>query len=295
MRTYTMSIFSNFTKRNNLIKTLQFKLTPMYGTVEQMEKLCVLDKDRERGSCWKSVLVVLRRVDAAFMSKALTDGVNLDWQPLSEALAAGERGNIVRQQAEMRKAVAKLMTKHSDYKSIVNPTKAIKMAATEAQNDTEAQAVGRYARFTTVLVDYFNLKKSYFTHEERRTTIAYRIVYGNFPLYLENLSLLKQYAEAGLNFQDRFPFLIFEVNSYNQCLIQSQIEVYNRAVGQINMDMQKLYAQHKLLQSLKSTPIKLKPLQRQVLSGGLGTRPAAFATYAKMQDTVCELKAVYSV
>ncbi len=43
-----MPIFSGFTRRNNLIKTLQFKLTLMYGTEEQMEKLGVLDSDRER-------------------------------------------------------------------------------------------------------------------------------------------------------------------------------------------------------------------------------------------------------
>lgn len=124
-----MSIFSSFTKRNNLIKTLQFKLTPMYGTVEQMEKLGVLNKGRERSSCWNTVLDVLRRVDAALIAKALTDGAALDWQPLARALAAGERGEFVRQQAEMRKAVTKRLIKHSDYKSIVNPNKTIKMAA----------------------------------------------------------------------------------------------------------------------------------------------------------------------
>lgn len=81
-----MSIFSGFTRRNNLIKTLQFKLTPMYGTAEQMEKLGVLYSDKERSRCWKILLDVLRRVDAAFIANALCAENSLDWQPLAEWL-----------------------------------------------------------------------------------------------------------------------------------------------------------------------------------------------------------------
>lgn len=133
-----MSIFSGFTRRNNLIKTLQFKLTPMYGTAEQMEKLGVLYSDKERSRCWKILLDVLRRVDAAFIANALCAENSLDWQPLAEALAEGKKERLARQQAAMRKAVAKLLTKHSDYKNLVNPTKAIKLAAAATENAAEA-------------------------------------------------------------------------------------------------------------------------------------------------------------
>ena len=66
-----MSIFSGFTRRNNLIKTLQFKLTPVYATAEQMEKLGVLDSDQGRSRCWEIFFDVLRRVDAAFINIVL--------------------------------------------------------------------------------------------------------------------------------------------------------------------------------------------------------------------------------
>ena len=313
-----MSIYDCYTRRNSLIKTLQFKLTPVYGTAEQMAKLGLLDKDRERSQCWPVVLNVLRRIDLKFIADALgniaacQDAVGhnlevesgtvrkaaasaasrygLDWQPLAAAIASGERSEIQRQQGEMRRAVAKLLTKHRDYKSIVNPTKAIKMAAEEAQNDEEAQAVARFARFTTVLVDYFNLKKAFFSHDDRQTTIAYRIVQGNFPIYLANMQQLKQYVAAGVDFEEKFSFNIYTVNGYNSCLVQSQIEVYNRAVGQVNMELQRLYAQRNLPDVLKNVPLKLQMLQRQVLSGGLDMRPATFATYAEMRDAVCAMK-----
>lgn len=289
MRGTSMSIFSSFARRNNLIKTLQFKLTPVYATAEQMEKLGVLANDKERSRCWKTLLTVMRRMDAAFIVNVLTAENSLDWQPLAEVLDEGKKERIARQQTAMRKAVAKLFTKHSDYKNLVNPTKAIKLAAVVAENSAETEAVAKYARFTTVLADYFNIKKVFFSSEEKRTTIAYRLVHVNFSLYWQNLSLLMQYQAAGLNFQDKFTFPYLEVGSYNKCLVQSQIDAYNKAVGKINMEMQALYRQHKLPQSLKGVTIKLQMLHKQVMSGNSDNK-MQFADYAQMQDAIVSLK-----
>lgn len=315
-----MSIFDSFTRRNSLIKTLRFRLEPMFGTSEQLAKIGVLERDQERSENWETVRAVLRRVDASFVEKALTEEVDLDWRPLATALKAknavyeNEKNNsneielsqdesgkkallqseknraeiskeLVKQQAEMRKAVAKLLTKHGDYKNITNPTKAIKMAAEAVQSDAEARAVAQYLRFTTVLTDYFAHKKAYFGHEVRRTTIAYRIVHVNFPIYLENLRLMKQYAQAGLDLQNKFIFTYLEINGYNKCLVQSQIDSYNQAVGQINKQLRRLYAEHKLPETLKGVPLKLKALQKQVLSVG-EEKPIEFAKYADMQAAV---------
>lgn len=292
-----MSIFDSFTKRNSLIKTLRFRLEPMYGTREQLAKMGVLERDQERSESWETVRETLRRVDATFVEKALTSDINLDWQPLSDAIEAKQdsinsedaRKVLVKQQAEMRKAVAKLLTKHSDYKSITNPTKAIKMAAEAAQNEAEARAVAQYLRFTTVLTDYFAHKKAYFGHEVRRTTIAYRIVHVNFPLYLANLRLLKQYAQAGLDLQDKFAFAYLEVNGYNKCLAQSQIDSYNHAIGRINKQLRRLYAERKLPEKLQGVSLKLKALQKQVRSVE-ERKTEEFSKYAEMQAAVERLQ-----
>lgn len=284
-----MSVFSGFTRRNNLIKTLQFKLTPMYGTAEKMEKLGVLASDKERSRCRKILLDVLRRVDATFIDNALCAANSLDWQPLAETLSDGKKERIARQQAVMRKAVAKLLTKHGDYKNLVNPTKAIKLAAAATENAAEADAVTKYARFTTVLVDYFNLKKVFFSSEEKQTTIAYRIAHVNFSLYWQNLSLLEKYRDAGLDFQDKFSFPYTEINSYNRCLVQSQIDAYNRAVGKINIELYSLYRQRKLPQALKGVAVKLQMLHKQVMSGG-SDKKVPFDLYTEMQNAVISLK-----
>lgn len=291
-----MSIYDSFTKRNSLIKTLRFRLKPMYGTEQKLQEMGVLEKDRERSACWPVVLDVLRRVDAAFIEQALSDEKgpsDLNWEPLAAAinnkeLVKNARAKLLRQQTEMRKAVAKLLTGQSDYKGLVNPTKAIKMAAAAVQNEQEKQAVAKYLRFTTVLVDYFTQKKSLFSHEERKTTIAYRIVHVNFSIYLENLQQLKQYVEAGLDFQDKFCFPL-EVNSYNKLLVQSQIDAYNRAVSQINRILYKLQGQKQLPTALQNAKLKLKPLQKQVLSLG-DTKSEGFKHYSELREAVQALQ-----
>ena len=76
---------------------------------------------------WPVVLDILRSLDVQFMEKALS-GVELDWRPLTEI---GKRDALLRKQAEMRKRLVKLLTSQPEYKDLLNPTKAIKMA-TEA-------------------------------------------------------------------------------------------------------------------------------------------------------------------
>lgn len=314
-----MSIFDSFTKRNSLIKTLQFRLKPVYGTETKLQELGLLEKDRARSESWPVVLDILRRLDAQFLEKALTSGDELDWRSLADILAffnvkndvlSKDKANaeeasldkslaknkpgtsvkhdaLLRKQAEMRKKLVKLLTSQPEYKDLLNPTKAIKMAAQAAENAEEATAVAKFARFTTILVDYFTLKKALFSAEEKKSTIAYRIVQVNLPIYLNNLALLKKFAEAGLDFSDKFTDLT--VNAYNKYLIQSQIDTYNHNIGQINQIMQRLYAQHKLPQALKGMPLKLKSLQNQVL-GSKDNKTEGFADYSQMREAVCALR-----
>ncbi|MGM9561982.1 MAG: type V CRISPR-associated protein Cas12a/Cpf1, partial [Phascolarctobacterium sp.] len=291
-----MSIYDSFTKRNSLIKTLRFRLKPMYGTEQKLQEMGVLEKDRERSACWPVVLDVLRRVDACFIEQALTDAksiAGLNWEPLAElinnkALGKNTRVKLLRQQTELRKAVSKLLTGHSDYKGLVNPTKAIKMAAAAVQNEQEKQAVDKYLRFTTVLVDYFTQKKALFSHEERKTTIAYRIVHVNFPIYLENLQQLQQYADAGLDLQDKLGFAL-TINSYSRLLVQSQIDAYNKAINHINRILYRLQEEKQLPAVLQNAKLKLKPLQKQVLSL-VDTKSEGFKNYAEMRDSVQALQ-----
>ena len=89
-----MSIFDSFTRRNSLIKTLRFRLEPMYGTREQLAKMGVLERDQERSESWETVREALRRVekDSRFIAFSLlhenrTGLVELDQNEQFPALA----------------------------------------------------------------------------------------------------------------------------------------------------------------------------------------------------------------
>lgn len=82
-----MSIFDSFTKRNSLIKTLQFRLKPVYGTETKLQELGLLEKDRARSESWLVVLGILRRLDVRFLEKALTSGDELDLHSLADAVS----------------------------------------------------------------------------------------------------------------------------------------------------------------------------------------------------------------
>lgn len=285
-----MSIFFGFTRRNNLIKTLQFKLTPMYNTAEQMEKLGVLAKDKERYACFKTVMKILARMDAAFIEAALSAQANeLDWHPLAAAIAAGEGSKLLRlQQEAMLKNISKLFTSSPSYKNIVNPAKAIKMAMDFIESSEERQAVDLYVRFSTVLDNYFEHKKLYFSSALQKHTIAYRLVCDNFPVYLQNLQLLQQLSVVEPDVQKNFAFSCYEINSYNYCLTQSQIENYNKAVTKLNAVLRNLRRKNLLPQHFPSNNLHL--LSKQILGMENDGIAADFTNYEQVQKYVGNVK-----
>lgn len=288
-----MSIYDSFTRRNSLIKTLQFKLTPVYSTAAKMQEQGVLVKDMERSACRDVVIKVLGRLFAGYINDALGKDVELDWQALAYSLKSSDNKKSVfllaKQQAAMRKAIAKILTSGNSYKNLLNPTKAIKLASEAVQNENEAKAVACYARFTTVLTTFFESQKAYFTHQPKKNAIAHRIVNENFPIYLHNLTLLQQCADAGMDFQNQFKFYHLDVNGYNHCLTQGQIESYNQAMGRIKQSLQQLKEQKQLPASLNSIAYRLRPLQKQIL-GEENTDEKGFASYADVREAVLELR-----
>lgn len=285
-----MSIFSGFTRRNNLIKTLQFKLTPMYGTAEQMEKLGVLASDKERHACFKIVMKVLARMDAAFIETTLRENVNeLDWQPLAVAFAGVEYSEPLRsQQTNMRKKLSGFFTKNNNYKNLVNPSKAIKMAVDFVETSEEKHALTVYARFSTVLADYFNHKKMYFSSDLQKHTIAYRLVHDNFPIYLQNLRLLKRLAALGIDVPENFSFPCLEINGYNHCLTQNQIEDYNNTATKLNACLRNLKQRQLLPKDFCYASLQL--LYKQILGIENDGVYANFTTYAQVREYVGSVK-----
>lgn len=288
-----MSIYDSFTRRNSLIKTLQFKLTPVYSTAAKMQEQGVLAKDMERSACRDVVIKVLGRLFAGYINDALGKGVELDWQALANCLKPSDNKKstslLAKQQAAMRKAIAKILTSGKAYKNLLNPTKAIKLASEAVQNENEAKAMACYARFTTVLTTFFESQKAYFTHQPKKNAIAHRMVNENFPIYLHNLTLLQQCADAGMDFQNQFKFYHLDVNGYNHCLTQGQIESYNQAMGRIKQSLQQLKEQKQLPASLNSIAYRLRPLQKQIL-GEENTDEQGFASYADVREAVLELR-----
>lgn len=157
-----MSPFSNFTKRNNIIKNLQFRLIPLYGSFKHLQDSKMLNNDLAIYKYGSVLLSVLRRIDSKFLEKVLTDSTELEWSSLAKVLEENHRADIIRCQTELRKAISRLITKNPEFKNIMNPSKAVKSALVLTETQVEKEAAERFKRFTTVLVDYFNRKKSFF-------------------------------------------------------------------------------------------------------------------------------------
>lgn len=291
---YEMLFVNKFLKRHSLVKNIQFRLIPMYESFHRIEDSNALEMDCVRYEYRQILVNIFRRIDATFIEKVFKEDNNLDWSYLAKALEEDIRADRLHYQSEMRKAISRMLTRHRDFNILLNPTKIIKTASDYAETDEERKAVASFKRFTTVLVEHFKTKKVYFSSDEKRMTIAYRMVHINFPLYLRNLDLLRKYSDAGINFSDKFKFSYLELNGYNNCLIQKDIEEYNAAVGKINIELQNLSKQNKIPAQLKDYSLRLSKLQRQVMSGSNYTRSNTFSCYDELKDSILSARDSFS-
>ena len=84
---------------------------------------------------------------ALAIEKVFTDNVDINWIALAKSLEEDEAPTRKKSEAEYRKIVSRLLTKDPEFKNILNPTKAVKMATSFVKNEEEKWNSKEYYRF----------------------------------------------------------------------------------------------------------------------------------------------------
>lgn len=257
--------FLEFTNQSAVQKTLKFQLLPLYETKKIIEHKNLFDVDEERAEYYPILKDICNEFYRAFIDERLSE-LQFEWIDLMQAYSENEQINLENQQAIYRKLISDRLqgvVDASGNKTKIKPkipfNQILKSELItnilpdfiEKKDDGEdkekaKKAISLYSKFTSRLTNFFESRKNIFTNEDISTSIAYRIVHDNFPLFMLNyqelqknlpyieeqlLELEKQLKKDKIITTEEKLLDYFTLNYFNKICIQSGIETYNTIIG----------------------------------------------------------------
>lgn len=309
--------FEDFTRLYPLAKTLRFELKPVGATLDNFLKSGILEQDEHRADSYQKAKKLIDEYHKVFIDRVMSGFVfpfenrgKLD--SLSEySMYYSQKGNNEESkkhfedlQDNLRKAVAKVLTKDEAFKRI-DKKELIEQDLIEfincadehqLQGLTKEQALALAAEFkgfTTYFVGFHQNRANMYSAEEQSTAIAYRLVNDNLPRFIDNAKVFQE-VEKVPDIQQNLRQLyaayesvlsvqsiqeMFQLEYYNKVLTQNQIDLYNSIIGGKTLENGQtkvqglneyinLYNQRYKQDAKRQLP-KLKSLYKQILSDRL--------------------------
>ncbi|TKI70030.1 type V CRISPR-associated protein Cpf1 [Sulfurimonas crateris] len=281
-------MLSNFTNQYQLSKTLRFELKPVGDTLKHIEKSGLIAQDEIRSQEYQEVKTIIDKYHKAFIDEALQNVVLSNLEEYEALFFERNRDEkaFEKLQAVLRKEIVAHFKQHPQYKTLFKK-ELIKADLKNWQelSDAEKELVSHFDNFTTYFTGFHENRANMYTDEAKHSSIAYRIIHENLPIFLTNKKLfetIKQKApHLAQETQDALlEYLsgaivedMFELSYFNHLLSQTHIDLYNQMIGGVKQDSLKiqglnekinLYRQANGL-SKRELP-NLKPLHKQILS-----------------------------
>jgi CRISPR-associated protein Cpf1 len=289
-------------------KTLRFELIPEGKTQESFNTSDILITDEDRSESYKEVKKIMDRYHEWFINESLKDfkfneGILNEYYRLSlksrsekENTAFNEikkslRSNIVKIAFKKNEIFEKLFKKDVIFllEEFVKTGKFFDDLSDEEKRK-HLDYINKFKKFSTYFTGFFENRKNVYSDEAKHSSIVYRSVDENLPLFLSNLKIFEDIKKKDSSLVDSFNINEFrlirersvekfenvEIDSiddmftltfFNRLLTQNGIDFFNSMLGGF-ADKQKEKSIEGLNQKLnqsKIEKIKFKPLKKQIL------------------------------
>jgi hypothetical protein len=303
-------MLSQFTNQYQLSKTLRFELRPMGKTLEHIEQKGLLVQDETRSLEYEEVKVIIDKYHKAFIEDALNAVSLTQLEAYEEIFFEKNRDEkkFEKLQDTLRKQIVAGFKKDPRFATLFKK-ELIKndLANWQGLSEKEKALVENFDNFTTYFTGFHDNRSNMYSDEAKHSSIAYRIVHENLPIFLQNKKIFQ-------NLHVKYPQILndvqqslqehllgavvedmFELDYFNRTLSQTHIDLYNQMIGGVKKDELKiqgfnekinLYRQANGL-SKRDLP-NLKPLHKQILSDRetLSWLPEAFENYEQLVQGV---------
>jgi hypothetical protein len=263
------NLFSQFTNKYSLSKTLRFELKPVGKTKDMLEDARVFEKDRLIKKKYIKTKPYFDRLHRDFIKEALSS-VSLpgldeyllvleNWQMDKKSQVA--KKNLQKKEQELRSEVLKIINDKSKewaktYENIglknINielffEESVFKLLNEKYGNDKDAHILDDITGKSVSIFDdwkgftgYFSkfqaTRRNLYKDDGTFSALATRIIDQNLKRFADNMQIFEKirskldYSEIENNFAVNLSE-IFSMNYYNQCLLQDGIDKYNKILG----------------------------------------------------------------
>jgi hypothetical protein len=264
-----MRDFNNFINLYELSKTLCFELRPVGETKKMLKENKVFEKDEAVHQNYQEAKKWLDKLHREFIDYSLSD-LKIKSELLEEYKQAyldykkeknfSNRNNLEEKAKKLRKEI--LLNFHQkgeelrdNYLGEIKDEKTknrvkklknldilfkvevfdfLKQKYPEAIVD-EKSIFDAFNRFSTYFTGFHETRKNFYKEDGTATAIPTRIVNENLPKFLDNLEVYnKYYKESGDELFAGEEKNIFNLEFFNNCFSQREIDSYNRIISEIN-------------------------------------------------------------
>lgn len=303
-------MLSNFTNQYQLSKTLRFELKPVGKTLEHIEAKGLLAQDEVRSEEYKEVKTVIDKYHKTFIDEALE---NLLLSKLEEYEAEFFNKNrdekvFEKLQDTLRKEIVANFKKHPKFATLFKK----ELIKTDLKNfqelsEQEKEFVEHFDNFTTYFTGFHENRANMYTDEAKHSSIAYRLIHENLPIFLSNKKLFETIKQKAPHLSQETQDVLlehlegaivedmFDLNYFNRLLSQTHIDLYNQMIGGVKKGELKIQGFNEKINlfrqaeglSKRDLP-NLKPLHKQILSDRetLSWLPQAFENYEELVQGV---------
>ncbi len=305
-------MFSNFTKKYQVNKTIKMQLKPVGKTMQYVQERNVIAKDESLNTAYHAVKTIIDDFHRDFISAALKDvqlqhlsDVAMDSLAVRASNGKDEDAKTALKDSQklLRKEIASYFTRTPELKERFTQMFKADLFKKSKENgliqdwlltkggedvQEKLELLNRFRDFTTYLHNFQEIREFLYSDEEKKGTIAYRIVHENLPRYLQNIEALQKIKldnpevhqriqqacellkeHTGLNFANLEDF-----TGYNHTICAQGIVAYNTMLGGVSTETMRLQGINAIIHEYNQTVDKrqklptLKVLYKQVLGDG---------------------------
>ena len=320
-----MKTFNDLTGLYSLSKTLRFELKPVGKTKDNIETKGIIAQDEKRAEEYKKVKDIIDRYHKKFIEmclanlklKTISDGNN---DSLKEYVTLASKANKDEKEdndfkdvkTALRKQIVDAFKKGGSYSDLFKKELIQVHLPDFVTDEQEKQMVENFGKFTTYFTGFNENRQNMYSDEEKSTSIAYRLIHDNLPMFIDNIKSFAKIAEhedidflpdIENGFKEELKRLkaqniseVFDLANFTNTLTQSQIDSYNAIIGarhDENGDKVQGINQYVNLYNQKNKDARLpllKPLYKMILSDrvALSWLPEEFATDEEMLAAINE-------
>ncbi len=245
-------VFESFTWLYEISKTLRFELKPVWETFYNLENDWVIEKDREIEKNYHQIKELLDDLHILFVEKSLE---NINLSKIDEFYSAylnyknSKKDKKISKEFENKtKELRKELTSffESEWNLWKDKYSFLKKwwiwFLTEKEvldlliflNPEKEEIIKKFDRFFTYFTNFNESRKNFYSDNWIAWAIATRAIDENFTTFIDNKIKFDDFSKNNLDWcQNNFTEEeknIFNLDFYNNCLLQKDIDFYNKII-----------------------------------------------------------------